>query len=131
MATNIVQFNVEIDGFNAAMLAKLVGFHRKVSDRVLTMTVLRTPVDTGHAKGNWQTTINNTTEEELDIEDKNGLATITKGRATLASLKPFQTVFVQNNVDYILGLEQGTGSKQAPEGMVAVTLAELGDFTEL
>lgn len=132
MATNIVQFNGEIDAFNVLIITKSIAFHKKIASKVLEGVVKRTPVLTGHARGNWQTTVNNTTEEELETEDKDGAETIASGQLVLAGLEPFETIFIQNNVPYILGLEEGTGSpKKAPEGMVAVTLAELGDFTEL
>ena len=131
MATNIVQFNGEIDAFNVVIISKSVAFHKRIAGKVLEGVVKRTPVDTGHARGNWQTTVNSTTEQELDTEDKDGAETIGEGQLVLAGLEPFETIFIQNNVPYILELEEGTGSKQAPEGMVAVTLAELGDFKEL
>ena len=42
----------------------------------------------------------------------------------LASLGPFATVFLYNNADYISFLESGS-SAQAPNGMVAVSVAEV------
>ena len=75
MATNIVQFNGEIDAFNVVIISKSVAFHKRIAGKVLEGVVKRTPVDTGHARGNWQTTVNSTTEQELDTEDKDGAET--------------------------------------------------------
>lgn len=87
--------------------------------------VLRTPVDSGRARGAWQVTAGApATSSPLGALDKNGAATIGKASGTVASLPPGQAGYVVNNVVYIGELEKGH-SGQAPNGMVAVTIEEL------
>lgn len=85
-----------------------------IIDQVVT---IGTPVDTGHARANWQATVGEETEEELDAEDKSGQATITKARAVLEARQPEQVIHLTNNVKYVPRLNEGS-SAQAPAGFV-------------
>ncbi len=125
MISNLQQFNMEIDNFTKKMLpAEVVIFHKKIVLEALRRVVAKTPVDTGRARANWQVTIGSPATSQLDITDKDGGATIAKGLAAIQGLPPYQIVWISNNMDYIEDLEHGS-SKQAPEGMVEVTVAEL------
>ena len=98
----------------------LVLFHKKVSLDALGRVVEKTPVDTGRARANWQVGIDNAPEGEVPIgTDPRG-----NGLAALTALRPNRVVYISNNVEYIVPLEEGS-SNQAPNGMVAVTLEEL------
>lgn len=127
MADNLQQFNMEIDNFTKKMLpAEVVIFHKKIVLQALRGIVYKNPVRTGRSRGNWQVTIGSPATGQLDITDKDGRATIAKGLAAIQHLPPYQIVWISNNVDYIEDLEAGTASpKQAPHGMVEVTVAEL------
>ena len=69
-------------------------------------------------------TIGRSARDVLEETDKDGNTVVRKGLAALKKLKPYKVVFISNNVDYIEFLEEGS-SKQAPNGMVAVTVEEL------
>jgi len=98
---------------------------RAVSLRVLSGVVLRTPVDTGRARANWQASVGQGGRGEVDAEDKGGGATIERGAAAIGQQRGFEQVVLENNLPYIGKLEDGS-SRQAPDGMVANTLAALG-----
>lgn len=143
---------------------------RKTALEALRRVVKRTPVLKGRARANWQLTIGEPAEGELDQLDPSGATTIAAGTATIQALaqaapKSFPIVWLTNNVPHILTLEEGgyppnpekgtymperrtrSGrrvkaryeirsaggySKQAPRGMVAVTVEELlQQFTRL
>ena len=72
--------------------------------------VKKTPVDTGNAKNSW-----NITEDKIDTSIKNSVKSNISGK---------KDVYITNSINYILKLENG-GSKQAPKGMVALTINEL------
>lgn len=132
-------------GFGA-QLAKFAKQAGKKADLVVTKVcldagtgvIMITPADQGVLKGNWQATIGQPASGVLDIEDKQGAMTIQKvvGPAKLASGQLF---YLTNNLPYALVAEygmwpQGDGegkvtadgySKQAPAGMVRVTMAEI------
>ena len=96
--------------------------------------VKKTPVDTGRARANWNISVGNvdssTTKETLKTGLKYGESSINSNGD--------ESIFISNNLPYITMLEYGgypnppkskSGktengySKQAPEGMVGVTLA--------
>lgn len=98
---------------------------RAIGLRVLTGVVLRTPVDTGRARANWQADVGSGKNGEVDAEDKGGAGTIAAGAGVIGKQKGFEPLALTNNLPYIGDLEDGS-SKQAPSGMVAETLADMG-----
>ena len=124
MTDNLAQFNREIDAFARKVPDRAVLVQKNVTMEALRRLVFKTPVKSGRARGNWQVTINDPATGQLDVLDVDGSMTIAAGLAALAGLQPYQIVWISNNVDYIERLEHGH-SKQAPEGMLAVTVEEL------
>lgn len=125
MAAGLTRFNAEVSEFVRRIpLKDLVAFHKKIALEVLRRVVLRTPVDTGRARGNWQTSIGMPAEGEIGTTDPTGASALAQGQAVLAALPPFSVVYINNGVPYIEALEGGW-SRQAPAGMVAITLAEM------
>lgn len=102
----------------------ILQFQQVIALEALRRIVLKTPVDTGRARGNWQPSINQPIESVVDTTDLSGNQTISNGSATILGLKDFGTIFISNNLPYILKLENGS-SQQAANGMVALTLQEL------
>ena len=94
---------------------------RKVALDLFSKVVLKTPVDTGRARGHWGVGINSVrTGSALD---KSGSATIASASATLNGARAGDTIYLANNLPYIVRLEYGH-SKQAPAGMVRSTIDE-------
>ena len=91
-----MSFSGDIDNFIKKTEAKTLIVFKKVSFDVFGRIIRRTPVDTGRLKGNWQITSN---------------------------IKLGKRVFISNNLPYAKRIEDGY-SKQAPMGMVKVTVAE-------
>jgi len=120
----LAQFNREIDAFARKIPLRTTTLQKKVVLEALRRLVMKTPVDTGRARGNWQVTIGDPARGQTDETDMIGTATIAQGLQALAGLPAYQVVWISNNVDYIEELEHGH-SKQAPEGMLAVTVEEL------
>ncbi len=86
--------------------------------------VLRTPVDTGRARGNWHLARGSPDLSTTESTDGAGGRTISTIMAKLQGMKGGDAVFLTNALAYIISLEHGH-SKQAPAGMVKVTIAEL------
>lgn len=129
----------------------LLTVHRKVSLDILVGVVLRTPVDTGRARGGWQLD-NGPPVPREGPEDPSGQRPISEGTQVLMKLEPYGLVSISNNVPYILVLDQGLfeppdpgpsrdprpgrlgrilveagHSVQAPNGMVDATLASIAE----
>lgn len=129
-------------------------FKQKLALELLRRVVLKTPVDTGRARGGWQVAVGKIPTGGDDQPDSTGHQTILAGAMKLRSAplaSAFLTAYVANNVSYIRVLEEGgfvpadpgpskdprKGRKgrvlvkggysvQAPQGMLAVSLQELG-----
>ena len=82
-----------------------------------------TPVDTGRARGNWQTAVGTPPSDQLERDDKSGAQAIAEVEANTPPGAGQQTYLV-NNLPYIMALEEGS-SKKAPEGMVRKNVARV------
>lgn len=100
-------------------------------DQVIRQTVVltaqglvqRTPVDTGRARANWILGVGNIDLTTSNRTDKGGGSTVSRVAAEVASARG-RVFYITNALPYIQRLEDGW-SKQAPAGMVSVTLAAL------
>ena len=99
---------------------------RKIALEMFTKVVLRSPVDKGRFRANWQVAIGTVPSGKLEIDDPTGVATISKIEAAALSLKAGDTIVLVNNLPYGPRLENGH-SQQAPAGMVGLTVQEFGD----
>lgn len=85
----------------------------------------------GRARANWQYGLNNAPAGTLDKID-----TSDKGRRTAGELEvdvltvgqPFGVHYIVNNLPYIRRLEFDAWSKQAPAGMVGITVIKFREF---
>lgn len=119
-------FAEALDKFGDEVNEWQIQMARDFGKAVLTGVVEKTPVFTGRAQGNWQVSRDAPSETAvpfpLFLESP-----INKGYAVLNRMKKFQDAYICNNVAYITDLENGW-SQQAPQGMVAVTLAEVSSL---
>lgn len=99
---------------------------RGESDRVVRTATLElfsgiiksTPVDTGRARGNWQTSVG---QPQGGTLERTGMeAALTEVQATVPE-GAGQLVYLSNNLPYIERLENGW-SQQAPIGMVRINV---------
>ena len=107
---------------------------RKIALEMFRKIILKSPVDTGRFRGNWQLAIGSVPEGTLELDDKTGTATIAKGAATVMGINAGDTLYFANNLPYARRLEEGGymagpkvvngHSSQAPNGMVALTIQE-------
>jgi hypothetical protein len=96
--------------------------------------ILKTPVDTGRARANWQTGINQAPGGQISATDKSGSATISAAARDVQNA-PGNIFYITNNLPYIASLEFGLyrpGPKtiggfslQAPSGMVRISINEI------
>lgn len=96
---------------------------RKVALDVGSRVVLRSPVDTGRFRANWQYGVGQINTATLEAVDKSGQSSIGRIAAGAATARLGEVIYVSNSLPYALRLENGW-SKQAPAGMVALTVAE-------
>jgi hypothetical protein len=130
MTSNAARFKIELeDEFDHIMEEVLPLVLQKIAMETLSRVVLRSPVDTGRFRGNWTVSVGGPSDETLDVFDKSGGPTIARGSAAVTGVEGLQVVWIQNNLPYANRLENGW-SKQAPAGMVALTVAEIETMFE-
>jgi len=107
-------------GNNAAAVVKKVGID------MFSQVVVRTPVDTGRARGNWQVSFNSPASGTLNDLDPSGRNTQMQISGKMTGWKQGD-IWMTNNLPYARRLEYGW-SKQAPGGMVRLTVREFQTY---
>lgn len=95
---------------------------RKIAIDAFTRIVIRSPVDTGRFRGNWQVSIENIPSGSSDTGKSEG-EVIGEINSVVGQMRVGQSIFFVNNLPYARRLEYGW-SKQAPNGMVRLTVQE-------
>jgi hypothetical protein len=121
MIENINEIKLKLGDFQGDVEEILDNSIRKIALDVDQNLVLGTPVDTGRAKANWQTSINILKNNQIDWDKSTAGAAeqraIQEAQTVLAQMPKFPVVWIQNNLDYIERLNDGS-STQAPSGFV-------------
>lgn len=130
-------FEVDIAKFAAKANGRVETVFRKVGLEMFSRIVKRSPVGNpslwkhkgpkgyvgGRFRANWQVSIGRPAAGALDLKDRTGSATIIKGAEVIQNVRADETLWFVNSLPYARALEFGW-SKQAPAGMVRVTIAE-------
>ncbi len=112
--------------------------HSEVTEAVFKGVLMRTPVLTGLARGNWWPTLGapdpaaqheifggSVTGEPITGSEKS------RGKSVTEKLKGIplgsSKTFITNNLEYIIPLEEGTSPKSGPKAMVEGTIINVLD----
>ena len=88
---------------------------------IFTDTIMATPVDTGRLRNNWMTSLGMVDTGTRGGRGKGGAST--KGaKEMMGSFELGDTVFFANNLPYAAAIEDGHSGKQAPEGMLKISV---------
>lgn len=99
-----------------------VTLQRDVAQNVVNDVAMETPVLTGQAAGNWKTTIG-APDNSYDPGASSGQHSVDEAQRALSHLQLGQTVYITNNVPYIVELNSGSSSK-APAGFVETSIID-------
>lgn len=120
------KFRRDITNYIKKSKAATDDYARAVVLNIDQRLVLKSPVDTGRFRANWNIgngSVNMMTSEDVD---PTGYGQIGQAVAVIKSMIiNGQTIFISNSLPYAYRLEYEGWSKQAPQGMVRVTLAEI------
>ena len=127
---------------------------RKVSQEMLAKVVLRTPVGNrelwaanierkkkglplyppgyvgGRLRANWNVGIGTIDTNTSAPPDKSGQAAIAAGTAKIATASGEMDIFITNALPYAIPVEYGHSKKQAPAGMVRITVTEFQTYVD-
>lgn len=100
---------------------------QKIAMETFKRVILRSPVDTGRFRANWGVMVGSPyTGFDEAARDKRGAAAIGKAQTVTINWNAQGLITCCNNASYGHSLEYSApGSKQAPQGMVRVTAAEI------
>lgn len=124
-------FLQQVKAFEDDALRKLDLAVRKISLETFSRIIVKSPVDKGHFRANWQVAIGSVPSGTLELFDKegDGIATVSRADAKLMGAEAGDTIYLANNLPYAMILEEGYSSK-APQGMVSLTVQEFADIVK-
>lgn len=155
----MAQWTMDLDKYVKEKEVEIKEIRKSYAFALYSSIVRKTPVgdtdfdeDSGRARGNWQVTVGSPAEGEVDEKRKTP-----KPLSSMPEPRGDESIFITNNLPYIATLEyggypnpvkkgsrtkkgikppryeifsEGGYSKQAPEGMVGVTLANNKNIVE-
>jgi hypothetical protein len=96
---------------------------RKCGLSIAASLIQKSPVDTGRFRANWMLGIGSENTAVMEITDPDGNQTLQTITAQINEVKIGNVIYITNSLPYAIPLEFGW-SKQAPNGMVRLTVAE-------
>jgi hypothetical protein len=118
-------FSIDLARFAAKSQTEMKTVIQKITMEAFERVVLKTPVDTGRARANWSPAVGApTTASYPEKMDKSGGTAIAAAQKAAFDWNCIGSIYLCNNLPYIGALEYGS-SRQAPAGMVRVTLGEI------
>lgn len=108
---------------------------REVCFELTRRVILKTPVDQGRLRANWQASINTPASGIVDSFDKTGEVSVSKAKSSIKNASG-NVFWLSNNLPYATVVEfgqyKGSGPKtkngfstQAPAGMVRISIDEV------
>lgn len=122
-----MSFEDDVEQFASGAIESVERTRRIFIGKLCIAIIDRTPVLSGHLKGNWQPSIGAAETDEVARASKDGAYVKRLLLDMLAKLTEDDTFYFSNNAPYVLRIEyEGHSSVKAPDGMVRISLAEVG-----
>ncbi len=123
-------FALDISRFVAKANGNVDLVIKKITFDIFRRVIMKTPVDSGRARGAWSVSIGEPAAGSNRPLDPSGNATASEVAGVVnGQMTAGKIIFLTNTLPYILRLEEGY-SKQAPIGMVYTTLREFPQVVE-
>lgn len=118
-----MSFASDVEAYAKKAGASLDETSRAIVLELFGSVIKDTPVDTGRAKGNWQTTIGAPASGTVDrLGESEALADVAQQTASFGAGK---VIYLSNQLPYIYRLEFDGWSQQAPGGMLRKNVARI------
>jgi hypothetical protein len=117
------KFSLDVSKFVNQYKIRIDLVIKKIVFDMFARIVLRSPVDTGRFRANWMIASGQMDVTTTEATDKSDDAAPTLAKLGKFEIKEGESVFITNSLPYAIPLEHGH-SKQAPQGMVRITVSE-------
>jgi hypothetical protein len=118
----VSRWSIPLDRLAAKSRQSVDRVTRQATFQLFNAVQLRSPVDTGRFRGNWQVTQGSPADGTRNTTDPTGAIAQTEAAKAL-SIPAGGLVYFTNNLPYARRLEYGY-SRQAPAGMVRLSVIE-------
>jgi len=116
-----VSFSADIAAFANKAGESLDKTVRMVTLELFGSVIRSTPVDTGRARGNWQTTTSSPASGELDNRsESSALSELQQNAGGVGTV-----TYMANNLPYIKRLEEGWSTQSPPHAMVRANFTRI------
>lgn len=122
-------FAAQLQAFGELVQQEADEVFQIVATEVGQSVINLTPVDTGRALSNWNAGINSPDDVYRETEDPLDSKTSARLAGEFKSLKFGDTAYITNATPHAPFLEYGS-SKQAPNGMIRITLARFNNIVQ-
>lgn len=120
------KWSIPLDRLAANATASITDVARKATADVFRAVVLKSPVDTGRFRSNWNVSV--AAPDFTFTDSTNSNRGLTEAARAL-TLPVGGVVFISNGLPYANRLEYGY-SKQAPQGMIRTSVIEFRQFVD-
>lgn len=116
-----------LQGVTVTTLGRAEQAIRKIAIEVFRGVVMKSPIDQGRFINNWNVSYGtpDTSTTEATNPSRSAATSKVMAAATSLPIRDGESIFICNGLPYARRLEYGHSQKQAPQGMVRVTLAEI------
>lgn len=117
-------FSISLEKFQVKTEKQMKLVCQKIAMEAWRRVIEKSPVDTGRFRANWGCQVGSPYSGTSESFDKSGAQAIGKSVMVTAGWNGKGSIYLVNNLSYSIPLEMGH-SKQAPAGMVRLTVAEM------
>lgn len=122
-------FTLQLQQFAAKAKDKADGVVGEVVAQVVSSVDMLSPVRSGRFRGNWQLRVGSLPSGVREKLDPTGRDTVAANLSAIPEDASGKVYFLTNNLPYAQRLEHGY-SKQAPAGMVGITVTRFQDIVD-
>ena len=123
-----MSFASDLERFRKKATTRTETLIRATVLNVMSNIIRRTPVDTGYLRANWQANLNAIPSSSYVFEGKKKpiAQTVESAADAVGNMGIGDTVFFVNDAPYAVAIEMGHSRKQAPVGMMRISVMEAG-----
>lgn len=119
----------DIENLSARTITKINKVVKMAAIQLFTNVILKTPVDEGRARMNWQFSKDGPTQGTIEGEDKNGSIAINRVVSGVPGANIRKGVYLTNNLPYIQKLEYGGYPNPPKQGTYLKEGQKKGQYT--